>query len=259
MATEKLFEVIQSDSVLVLTLNRPKALNALNKQLIGELHHFFVSELESYSCKGVVLTGSGDRAFAAGADIKEFTTMDAQEMAALSALGHELMFAIENSPVPVIAAIEGYALGGGFEIALACHMRIGSEKARLGNPEVNLGIIPGYGATQRLPQLVGKGRSLEIMLTARMIHATEALDWGILNKVVAPGKTVSEAKELLQLIGSKGPNAVAKVIEVVATYYNKNSNGFQEEIKAFGELSATNEFKEGTQAFIENREAKFKN
>jgi len=259
MATEKLFEVIQSDSILVLTLNRPKALNALNKQLIGELHHFFVSELESYSCKGVVLTGSGDRAFAAGADIKEFTTMDAQEMAALSALGHELMFAIENSPVPVIAAIEGYALGGGFEIALACHMRIGSEKARLGNPEVNLGIIPGYGATQRLPQLVGKGRSLEIMLTARMIHATEALDWGILNKVVAPGKTVSEAKELLQLIGSKGRNAVAKVIEVVATYYNKNSNGFQEEIKAFGELSATNEFKEGTQAFIENREAKFKN
>ena len=259
MATEKLFEVIQSDSILVLTLNRPKALNALNKQLIGELHHFFVTELKSYSCKGVVLTGSGDRAFAAGADIKEFTTMDAQEMAALSALGHELMFAIENSPVPVIAAIEGYALGGGFEIALACHMRIGSEKARLGNPEVNLGIIPGYGATQRLPQLVGKGRSLEIMLTARMIHATEALDWGILNKVVAPGKTVSEAKELLQLIGSKGRNAVAKVIEVVATYYNKNSNGFQEEIKAFGELSATNEFKEGTQAFIENREAKFKN
>ena len=259
MATEKLFEVIQSDSILVLTLNRPKALNALNKQLIGELHHFFVTELKSYSCKGVVLTGSGDRAFAAGADIKEFTTMDAQEMTALSTLGHELMFAIENSPVPVIAAIEGYALGGGFEIALACHMRIGSEKARLGNPEVNLGIIPGYGATQRLPQLVGKGRSLEIMLTARMIHATEALDWGILNKVVAPGKTVSEAKELLQLIGSKGPNAVTKVIEVVATYYNKNSNGFQEEIKAFGELSATNEFKEGTQAFIENREAKFKN
>ena len=259
MATEKLFEVIQSDSVLVLTLNRPKALNALNKQLIGELHHFFVSELKSYSCKGVVLTGSGDRAFAAGADIKEFTTMDAQEMAALSALGHELMFAIENSPVPVIAAIEGYALGGGFEIALACHMRIGSEKARLGNPEVNLGIIPGYGATQRLPQLVGKGRSLEIMLTARMINATEALDWGILNKVVAPGKTVSEAKELLELIGSKGPTAVAKVIEVVTTYYSKNSNGFQEEIKAFGELSATDEFKEGTQAFMENREAKFKN
>ena len=169
------------------------------------------------------------------------------------------MFAIENSPVPVIAAIEGYALGGGFEIALACHMRIGSEKTRLGNPEVNLGIIPGYGATQRLPQLVGKGRSLEIMLTARMINASEALDWGLLNKVVAPGKTVSESKEILQLIGSKGPTAVTKVIDVVAAYYNKNSNGFQEEIKAFGKLSATDEFKEGTQAFIENREAKFKN
>jgi enoyl-CoA hydratase len=259
MATEKLFEVIQSDSILVLTLNRPKALNALNKQLIGELHHFFVKELKTYSCKGVILTGSGDRAFAAGADIKEFRTMDAREMEALSALGHELMFAIENSPIPVIAAIEGYALGGGFEIALACHMRIGSEKTRLGNPEVNLGIIPGYGATQRLPQLVGKGRSLEIMLTARMINASEALDWGLLNKVVAPGKTVSESKEILQLIGSKGTTAVTKVIDVVAAHYNKNCNGFQEEIKAFGKLSATDEFKEGTQAFIENREAKFKN
>lgn len=259
MANTELLNITVLDEVVVLTLNRPQALNALNKQLITDLHGFFTQALESYNCSGVILTGTGAKAFAAGADIKEFVTMTPEEMQALSALGHELMFAMENSPVPIVAAIEGYALGGGFELALACHLRVGSSKARLGSPEINLGIIPGYGATQRLPQLVGRGRSLDIMLTARMIEATEALDWGLLNRLVAPGETVEAAQKNIKEISSKGPTAVAKVIEMVADFYNKNSDGFEKEIETFGALSANKEFKEGIQAFIANRKAQFKN
>ena len=180
-------------------------------------------------------------------------------MEALSAFGHSLMNAIEASPIPVIAAIEGYALGGGFELALACHMRIGSEKTRLGNPEVNLGIIPGYGATQRLPQLIGKGRSIEVLCTARMIEAKEALEWGLLNKVVDSGNTLEAAKQTLTHIATKGPSAIQQIMRVVNSYYDPSKDGFQEEIKSFGELSGLEEFKEGTKAFIENRNANFRN
>ena len=252
-----LFEL--NNHIATVTLNRPKALNALNKDVMEELHDFFSNQLPQMGCKGVVLTGSGDRAFAAGADIKEFMTMDRIQMEAQSKLGHQLMFPIEKSPIPVVAAIEGYALGGGFELALACHLRVGSEKARMGNPEVNLGIIPGYGATQRLPQLVGRGRSLDIMMTARMIDANEALEWGLLNRIAPVGKTVSVAKEIITLIGTKGPMAITKVIETVDAYYDKNKDGFAEEVATFGSLSALDEFKEGTKAFVENRPVNFKN
>ena len=259
MSNQRDFILSIEDSIAVITLNRPKALNALNKKLIEELHHFFTSELASLSCIGIIITGSGTKAFAAGADIKEFETLSPKEMEALSAFGHSLMNAIEASPIPVIAAIEGYALGGGFELALACHMRIGSEKTRLGNPEVNLGIIPGYGATQRLPQLIGKGRSLEILCTARLIEAKEALEWGLLNKVVDSGNTLEAAKQTLTHIATKGPSAIQQIMRVVNSYYDPSKDGFQEEIKSFGELSGLEEFKEGTKAFIENRNANFRN
>lgn len=258
MSHQRDFILSIEDSIAVITLNRPKALNALNKKLLQELHHFFTSELASISCIGVVITGSGTKAFAAGADIKEFKTLLPVEMEALSAYGHTLMNAIEAAPVPVIAAIEGYALGGGFELALACHMRIGSDQTKLGNPEVNLGIIPGYGATQRLPQLIGKGRSLEVLCTARMIEAQEALEWGLLNKLVESGKTLETAKQTLTHIATKGPSAIQQIIRVVNSYYDTSKDGFQEEIKAFGELSGLEEFKEGTNAFIENRNANFR-
>ena len=258
ISTTDSFIFDHNQRIVTITLNRPKALNALNKKVMEELHHFFSKELPKLDCDGVILTGSGERAFAAGADIKEFVTLDQKAMEALSALGHKLMFAIEKSTVPVIAAIEGYALGGGFELALACHMRVGSEKTRLGNPEVNLGILPGYGATQRLPQLVGRGRSLDIMLTTRMIEAKEALSWGLLDRITEVGKTVAVAKEIIELIGTKGPNAVAKVIETVDAYYDTHTDGYRKEIENFGALSVLEEFKEGTQAFIENRTADFK-
>lgn len=258
MYTPKSFLLAIENKIATVTLNRPKALNALNKEVIQELHDFFVDELPGLDCVGVILTGTGDRAFAAGADIKEFTSMDRTQMEAQSQLGHQLMFAIEKSTIPVIAAIEGYALGGGFELALACHLRIGSEKACLGNPEVNLGILPGYGATQRLPQLVGRGRSLDIMMTARMINAHEALEWGLLNRVTPVGETQKQAQELIRLIASKGPQAVSQVITVVNAFYDASKNGYAEEASAFGALSALDEFKEGTQAFIENRPAQFK-
>lgn len=258
MESPKSFLLVIENQIATVTLNRPKALNALNKEVINELHDFFITQLPKLNCIGVIITGSGDRAFAAGADIKEFMTMDSNQMEAQSRFGHQLMFAIEKSPIPIVAAIEGYALGGGFELSLACHLRIGSEKARLGNPEVNLGILPGYGATQRLPQLVGRGRSLDIMMTARVIDAKEALDWGLLNRIVPPGETVKKAKEIISLIGTKGPNAIAKVIETVDAYYSKHKDGYAKEVTAFGSLSALDEFKEGTKAFVENRSANFK-
>lgn len=258
MESPKSFLLAIENQIATVTLNRPKSLNALNKELMQELYDFFINQLPQLDCVGVILTGSGERAFAAGADIKEFMTMDRDEMEAQSQFGHQLMFAIEKSNIPIVAAIEGYALGGGFELALACHLRIGSEKARLGNPEVNLGIIPGYGATQRLPQLVGRGRSLDIMMTARMIDANEAQEWGLLNRITPVGETVKQAKEIISLIGTKGPNAIAKVIETVDGYYNKNEDGYAKEVAAFGSLSALDEFEEGTKAFVENRPAEFK-
>jgi len=258
MEAPKSFLLTVENQLAIVTLNRPKALNALNKEVMEELHHFFTVSLFEMDCVEVVLTGSGERAFAAGADIKEFLNLDPLAMEKLSQLGHQLMFAIEKCPIPVIAAIEGYALGGGFELALACHLRVGSEKVKMGNPEVNLGIIPGYGATQRLPQLVGRGRSLDIMMTARMIGAKEALEWGLLNRLTPPGETVQHAKEMLSLMGTKGPSAIAKVIETVAAFYDPEKAGYTVESSNFGALSAKEEFKEGTQAFIENRTANFK-
>lgn len=250
---------IQEDNdILVLTISREKALNALNKQTMQELRHFFTEEAPAKkSLKGIIITGAGEKSFVAGADISEFIKLDEGEGAVFAQNGHDIFFLIERFAKPVIAAVNGFALGGGCELAMSCHMRIASEKARFGQPEVNLGIIPGYGGTQRMIQYIGKGKAMELMLTADMIGAEEALKLGLVNHVVPHGEEVNKAKELLTKIGTKGPVAVAKVIESVNAYFDKDTEGFSYEVKAFGYTTETTDFKEGATAFLEKRKANF--
>ena len=248
------------DNILVVTLNRPKALNALNKQTMDELAYFFGEDEtpKQLAIKGVVVTGAGEKAFVAGADIKEFLGMDAEAGSRLSRRGNDIMFLIERFPKPVIAAVNGFALGGGCELAMACHMRIAGEKARFGQPEVNLGIIPGYGGTQRLIQHVGKGKAMELAMTADMIGAEEAKALGLANHVVPVGEEVNKAKEIINKIAKKAPIAIAKVIECTNAYFTDCVNGFETEINSFGALTGSEDFVEGASAFVEKRRAAFK-
>ncbi len=252
-------KVEYDNGIAILTINREKALNALNKTVFSELRHYFSIEGPSKNdLIGVILTGAGNKAFAAGADIKEFTALDVEGAKALSQNGHEVFFLIERFPKPVIAAVNGFALGGGCELTMACHMRIAGAKARFGQPEVNLGIIPGYGGSQRLVQLIGKGKAIELLLTADMIGAEEAHRLGLANHVVESGEEVEKAKEILRKIGTKAPIAIAKTIECVNACFDKNENGFAYEVNAFGECAGTEDFQEGAAAFIEKRRADFK-
>lgn len=252
-------QVQNEDGIVILTISREKALNALNTQTMLELRRFFVEDaFQIEGLKGVIITGAGEKAFVAGADIKEFLNLDAEKGRLMAARGHEVFFAIERFPKPVIAAVNGFALGGGCELAMACHLRIAGENARFGQPEVNLGIIPGYGGTQRLVHLIGKTKAMELLLTADMIDAREALQLGLVNHVVAAGEEVKKAKELLTKIAAKGPVAIQKVIECVNACFEEGVNGFDVEIKAFGETTATEDFKEGASAFIEKRKPVFK-
>jgi len=252
-------QLASDDGILVLTISREKALNALNGQTMRELQDFFGHYLPAQTgVKGVVVTGAGDKAFVAGADIKEFLALDKGQGEEMGQRGHDIFFLIERSSVPVVAAVNGFALGGGCELAMACHMRIAGEKARFGQPEVNLGIIPGYGGTQRLIQYIGKGKAIELMMTADMINAAEAYRLGLVNHVVPAGEEVAQAKALIQKIATKGPIAIAKVIETVNAYYQYNEDGFAREVKAFGESTSTADFREGAAAFIEKRKADFK-
>ncbi len=248
------------DNILVVTLNRPKSLNALNKQTMDELAYFFGEDNtpKQLAIKGVVVTGAGEKAFVAGADIKEFLGMDAEAGSKLSRKGNDIMFAIERFPKPVIAAVNGFALGGGCELAMACHMRVASEKARFSQPEVNLGIIPGYGGTQRLIQHVGKGKAMELAMTADMIGAAEAKTLGLANHVVPAGEEVDKAKEIINKIAKKAPLAIAKIIECTNAYYEDGANGYEVEINSFGALTRSEDFVEGASAFVEKRKADFK-
>lgn len=248
------------DQILVVTLNRPKALNALNKRTVDELAYFFGVDKtpKALEIKGIVVTGAGEKAFIAGADIKEFLGMNAEEGSALSRRGNEVLFSIERFPKPVIAAVNGFALGGGCELAMACHMRIAGEKARFGQPEVNLGIIPGYGGTQRLIQHVGKGKAMELAMTADMIGANEAKSLGLANHVVPQGEEVEKAKEIIQKIATKAPLAISKIVECTNAYFEPCVNGFETEISSFGDLTGSADFVEGATAFVEKRKAVFK-
>lgn len=247
------------DNILFLTINREKAMNALNRRTMTELHHFFYETApENEAARGIIITGAGEKAFIAGADIKEFLELDTEKGAELSRFGQEVFYFIEHFPKPVIAAVNGFALGGGCELAMACHIRIAGEKARFGQPEVNLGIIPGYGGTQRLIQLVGKGKATELLMTGEMIDAAEAYRLGLVNYVVPQGEEVAKAVDILKKIASKAPLAISKVITCVNAYFNKETEGFDFEIEEFGKLTGTEDFKEGAAAFVERRSPNFK-
>ncbi|NJB85213.1 enoyl-CoA hydratase [Lewinella marina] len=247
------------DRVVFLTINRPRALNALNDQTFEELRHFFSTGYrECGDFHGVLLTGAGDRAFVAGADIKEFLDVAEQGNGEqLSRRGQEVFFLIERFHRPVIALVNGFALGGGCELAMACHLRVATENASFGQPEVNLGIIPGYGGTQRLNQYIGKGKTMELILTGDRIGAEEAHRLGLVNYTLPRDEAREKALELLRVIGSKGPVAVAQSIRLVNAYYG-GDEGFHAESAAFGETAKTEDFREGASAFIEKRIANFR-
>ena len=247
------------DGIVVLTISRERALNALNTRTMLELKRFFTEDgPRMEGLRGVIITGAGEKAFVAGADIKEFLQLDAEKGREMAARGHQVFFAIERFHKPVVAAVNGFALGGGCELAMACHLRIAGQNARFGQPEVNLGIIPGYGGTQRLVQYIGKTKALELLMTADMIDARQALELGLVNYVVAAGEEVAKAKELLGKIAGKGPVAIQKVIECVNACFEDGVNGFEFEVQAFGQTTATEDFKEGAAAFIEKRKPAFK-
>lgn len=247
------------NNVIILTINRESSLNALNKSVFDDLDYFFTKgHAEFPQLKGVVITGAGTKAFAAGADIKEFMDYSVEQAQALSRRGHGVFDAIESFHAPVIAAVNGFALGGGFELALCCHLRIAGEKAKFGLPEVNLGLVPGYAGTQRLHQLVGKARALEMLMTTDMAGAEEAVRTGIANHAVAAGEEVDKAVSIIEKIATKGPNAIAKVIELTNIYYNRTENGFEAEQRIFGSLFRQPESVEGINAFLEKRAPEFR-
>jgi enoyl-CoA hydratase len=245
------------NGIFIVTVNRPDKLNALNKDVMSDLDTV-VNEIETNpDIKAVALTGSGEKAFVAGADISEFVGLSNEEGKSLAKTGQNIFSRIENCTKPIIAAVNGFALGGGCELAMACHFRIASDNAKFGQPEVNLGLIPGYGGTQRLVQLIGKGRALELLMTGNMIDASIALEYGLVNHVVPQDDLLPKAKMILDQIVSKAPLAVGKCITAVNAVFS-NENGYEIELKSFGECFSTNDMKEGTSAFLEKRKPHFK-
>lgn len=246
------------NGIAVLTMNREKALNALNRQTMEELKAFFETDAHTIEgLKGVIITGAGEKAFVAGADITEFQGFSAEDGKMLAKRGQDTFFSIERFPKPVIAAVNGFALGGGCELAMACHLRIAGEKAKFGQPEVNLGLIPGYGGTQRLIQCIGKTKAFELLMTADMIGAEDALRLGLVNYAVPAGEEVAKAKELIEKIATKAPVAIAKIIESVTAYFKEDVDGFAKEVDYFGDCCGTEDFVEGASAFVEKRKAAF--
>lgn len=246
------------NGIATVTISREKALNALNTQTMLELRHFFGEAAPAMEgLKGVIITGAGEKAFVAGADITEFIGLSAPEGQNLAQRGQDIFFLIERFSKPVVAAVNGFALGGGCELAMACHLRVASEKARFGQPEVNLGLIPGYGGTQRLIQYIGKTKATELLMTADMIGAEEALRLGLVNYVTPAGEEVPKAVELLEKIATKAPVAISKIIETVNAYFEDGVDGFEQEVSAFGVCCGTSDFTEGATAFVEKRKANF--
>lgn len=252
--------IIEKDNgISVITINRPTKLNALNKATIEELHHAFNAEDKDKSTRVIIITGSGEKAFVAGADISEFAHFSVEEGGKLAAQGQELLFDfVENLSTPVIATVNGFALGGGLELAMSAHFRIASDNAKMGLPEVTLGVIPGYGGTQRLPQLVGKGRAMEMIMSAAMIDAETAKDYGLVNHVVPQAELIEFTKGIASKIAKNSPVAISNAIAAVNANFKDGVNGYEIEIKNFGKSFGTADFKEGTTAFLEKRKAEFK-
>jgi enoyl-CoA hydratase len=245
------------NGIFTITINRPDKLNALNKQVFTDLNTALDEIYTDKEIKSVIITGAGPKAFVAGADISEFNGLSPEESKALAKRGQDIFFRIERAPKPVIACVNGFALGGGCELAMSCHFRIASDNARFGQPEVNLGLIPGYGGTQRLVQLIGKGRAMEALMSAGMIDANTALQYGLANYVVPQEELLNKAKSILDVINTKAPIAVAKCIESANAVFDETKNGYEVEIDSFGDCFGTDDMKEGTTAFLEKRKAVF--
>jgi enoyl-CoA hydratase len=248
----------ENGGIRTITINRPNKLNALNRETIEELHEAFKAAQEDKDTKIIIVTGSGEKAFVAGADISEFADYDVSEGTKLAASGQNILFDyVENLSTPVIAAVNGFALGGGLELAMACHFRVASDNARLGLPEVSLGVIPGYGGTQRLPQLVGKGRAMEMIMTAGMIDANQALSYGLVNHVTTQEELLPQCEKIASKILRNSTVAISGAIKAINANYTDGVNGFDIEIKEFGKCFGTADFEEGTTAFLQKRKADF--
>jgi len=245
------------NGIYTVTINRPDKLNALNKDVFNDLDALMDEVAQNNNIKAVIITGAGAKAFVAGADISEFIGLNHSEGMELARRGQNVFFKIENSTKPVVAAVNGFALGGGCELAMACHFRLASENAKFGQPEVNLGLIPGYGGTQRLAQLIGKGRALELLLSANMIDAATAEQWGLVNHVVPAEELLPKTTALLQTILTKAPFAVGQCISAVNAAYASSRNGYEAELEGFGACFTSEDMKEGATAFLEKRKAVF--
>jgi enoyl-CoA hydratase len=245
-----------ADHIYTITINRPDKLNALNKTVIRELGEAVAEVYVNPLIRAAIITGSGNRAFAAGADISGFSGLTKNDGMALAKQGMDVFFNIENAPKPIVAAVNGFALGGGCELAMACHFRLCTETAQFGQPEISLGLIPGYGGTQRLTKYIGKGRALEAMLTGNMISAQQALQFGLVNYVTTPEELLNKTRTILQQIISKAPLAIAKCISAANAALN-NVDGYALETTLFGECFATEDMKEGTAAFLAKRKPVF--
>jgi len=258
MAIQSQYSTLQislQEGILLITLNRPEVLNALNRLVLTELGSVFTEIEQNAAIKGIIITGTGHKAFAAGADISEIHVLTKDEALEFSHFGQSVFDQIENCSRPVIAAVNGFALGGGCELAMACHLRIAAENARFGQPEVNLGLIAGYGGTQRLSRLIGRTKALEYLLTADMISASEALELRLVNYVVTQEELIEKCQEILAKIATKSPLAIAATIQAA----NKagSSEGFEKEAQSFAQVTASSDGKEGTQAFLEKRKPVF--
>jgi len=251
------------DGIFIITINRPDKLNAINKEVMADIDKAIDEVYSNNKIKSVIIIGSGSKAFVAGADITEFVGLTKDEGTALAKKGQDIFLKIENCSKPIVAAVNGFALGGGCELAMACHFRLCSDNAKFGQPEVNLGLIPGYGGTQRLTQLVGKGKAMEMMMSGAMINASEALQYGLVNYITSPEDLLSKTKEILSYIQTKAPVAIAKIIDCINvavvsdSAYTNGKSGYDKEIEAFGDCFASEDMKEGTAAFIEKRKPVF--
>lgn len=246
------------NNILTVTVNRPDKLNALNKLVFDELNMVLDEINSNAAIRSVIITGSGTKAFVAGADISEFNGFTKEQAMDLAKRGQDTFFRIEQSAKPIVAAVNGFALGGGCELAMACHFRVAADNAKFGQPEVNLGLIPGYGGTQRLTQLIGKGRAIELLISANMIDANTALQYGLVNYVVPGAELMSKTIGILNNINTKAPLAVGHCITAANMVFDEKKDGYVTEIKLFGESFATEDMKEGTAAFLEKRKAEFR-
>lgn len=246
------------EGILTITISRVAKLNALNIETVEEIQTAMQEAYDNDEVKGIIFTGEGDKAFAAGADIGEISQLNEVIGRRFAERGQDIFSMIEESTKPVIAAVNGFALGGGCELTMACHIRVASHNARFGQPEVNLGLIPGYGGTQRLTQLVGKGKAMELMMTGDIITADEALRVGLVNHVTTPGQLMEKCREIMRKITSKAPLAVGMIVDCVNAWYDKEEHGYQTEANSFSRCCGSDDFVEGINAFFQKRKPEFK-